>query len=279
MADDSIEKVVPSAALTEEQVKEQLGVLNAKTHRKYARFFLAALSSIPWVGGLLSATASLNSEKEQGRVNALHEQWIEEHRRRLDELAKALAGIAERLEQVGETVTARVESEEYMALVRQGFRVWDNADTATKRQLVQRILANAGGTTITTDDVVRLFIDWVEKYHEVHFAVIREVFLHPGATRSDIWAAIRGVQPRDDSPDADLFRLLVSDLSTGRVIRQHRETTYDGQFKKKAAPKTKGPSSGLMKSAFDDEEQYELTELGKQFVHYAMNEVVRRVGA
>jgi len=55
---------------------------------------LAALSSIPWVGGLLSATASLHSEQDQGRVNALHEQWIEEHRRRLEELAKALAGIA-----------------------------------------------------------------------------------------------------------------------------------------------------------------------------------------
>jgi hypothetical protein len=28
-----------------------------------------------------------------------------------------------------------------------------------------------------------------------------------------------------------------------------------------------------MKSAFDNEEQYELTALGEQFVHYAMTEV------
>jgi hypothetical protein len=28
-----------------------------------------------------------------------------------------------------------------------------------------------------------------------------------------------------------------------------------------------------MKSAFDDEEQYELTALGEQFVHYAMTDV------
>jgi hypothetical protein len=33
-----------------------------------------------------------------------------------------------------------------------------------------------------------------------------------------------------------------------------------------------------MKSAFDDSEQYELTELGRQFVHYTMNEVVPRIG-
>ena len=34
----------------------------------------------------------------------------------------------------------------------------------------------------------------------------------------------------------------------------------------------------VMKSAFDDVEQYELTELGNQFVHYTMNEVVPRIG-
>ena len=32
-----------------------------------------------------------------------------------------------------------------------------------------------------------------------------------------------------------------------------------------------------MKSAFDDEEPYELTELGKQFVHYVFAEVVKRI--
>lgn len=34
-----------------------------------------------------------------------------------------------------------------------------------------------------------------------------------------------------------------------------------------------------MASAFDDEKQYELTELGKQFVHYTMNEIVPRISA
>ena len=32
-----------------------------------------------------------------------------------------------------------------------------------------------------------------------------------------------------------------------------------------------------MTSAFDDEKSYELTELGKQFVHYTMNEIVPRL--
>jgi hypothetical protein len=33
-----------------------------------------------------------------------------------------------------------------------------------------------------------------------------------------------------------------------------------------------------MKSAFDNDEPYELTELGKYFVHYTMDEVVPRIG-
>ena len=32
-----------------------------------------------------------------------------------------------------------------------------------------------------------------------------------------------------------------------------------------------------MKSAFDDEEKYELTQLGKQFVHYAMTELPPKI--
>jgi hypothetical protein len=34
-----------------------------------------------------------------------------------------------------------------------------------------------------------------------------------------------------------------------------------------------------MESAFEDTKQYVLTELGKQFVHYTMNELVTRLEA
>ncbi|WP_321997484.1 hypothetical protein [Draconibacterium orientale] len=60
----------------------------------------------------------------------------------------------------------------------------------------------------------------------------------------------------------------------GGIIRQHRETDYFGNFVKK---QTRKPNSGTLKSAFDDEEQYELTELGSQFVHYTMEDVVTRI--
>ena len=77
--------------------------------------------------------------------------------------------------------------------------------------------------------------------------------------------------------EADLFRLLIRDLSTGGVIRQERETTADGDFyKKRPAQKS---SSRLAKSSFDDVEPYVLTSLGKDFVHYALTEVVLKLEA
>lgn len=83
---------------------------------------------------------------------------------------------------------------------------------------------------------------------------------------------------REDSAEADLYRLLFRDLSTGGIIRQHRETDYLGNFIAKAPerrPKGSGPKP--MVSAFDDDEGYELTELGKQFVHYAMSDIPPKI--
>jgi hypothetical protein len=82
----------------------------------------------------------------------------------------------------------------------------------------------------------------------------------------------------ENSADADLFKLLFRDLSTGGVIRQHRELDYYGNFIQKAPqrrPKGSGPKP--MPSAFDDEDLYELTELGMQFVHYAMTDLPLKI--
>jgi hypothetical protein len=75
---------------------------------------------------------------------------------------------------------------------------------------------------------------------------------------------------------SELSKLLFRDLSTGGLIRQHRETTYGRDFVAKRSP-TKTPTAKgqtkIMKSAFDEGGQYELTALGEQFVHYAMTDV------
>lgn len=253
--------------------------LGSERQRRFHRFLLAALGSIPWVGGFIAATAAIGAENDQQRVNELQQQWLEEHREKLSDLARTLVEIVERLESLGEEIQRRIESEEYLALVRKAFRAWDHADTDEKRRLVKNLLMNAGGTSLCPDDLVRLFIQWIDLYHEAHFAVIRAIYKAPGSTRADIWEDVHGEAVKENSAEADLFKLLMRDLSTGSVIRQHRETTADGQFmRKQPTRRPKGAGSRVMKSAFDDSEEYELTELGRQFVHYTMNEVVPRIG-
>jgi len=275
-------EIIPPAGklqLTEDQIAQALAALPSGKRRKSTRFVLAALSSIPWVGGLLAGAAALDSEAEQGKVNQLYRDWLEEHKRHLGELAKDLAEIMKRVEQIGAAAEQRLESDEYLGVVRKGFRIWDAADTREKRDYVRRLISNAAGTTLCSDDVVRLFLQWIDYYQEVHFSVIRVLYKHPMSTRWGMWQQLHGGRVREDSADADLFSLVVSDLTLGRVIRQHRETTGDGAFLKK--PHTNVPNGSAartMKSRLDDIDEYELTELGRQFVHYVLTDSVPRIG-
>jgi hypothetical protein len=280
---DEPDGILPAAqeqSLTEEEIQQALVAFAEARRSRNERFVLAALSSIPCVGGVLAASAALDAEKEQGRVNYLHLQWLQEHRRLLAELARDLMHVIDRVDQLGPAAEERLESDAYLGVVRKGFRVWDGADTREKRDYVRRLIANAAGTKLCSDDVVRLFIEWISYYHEVHFAVIRAIYRSPGSTRYAIWMEMYGERVREDSAEADLFRLVIHDLSTGRVIRQQRERTAGGEFLKKPRRHVpKGYASPVMKSSFDDEDPYELSELGNQFVHYVMTDIVPRIGA
>lgn len=262
------------------EIKSALAKTTVSAKRKVVeKFILAALSSIPWVGGFISAAASLKVDQRNAEKDNLQTKWLEEHAKKLGNLAGTLGTVVERLDNLGDTVDERIQSEEYLGLVRSAFRTWDRAESDDKRRYVANLISNAAGTRICTDDVVRLFIDWLNQYHEIHFAVMREIFQNPGSTRYEIWEAIYGAPTRDDSAEADLYRLLIRDLSTGGVIRQERETTGDGRFMRRRPVKNRKVSSSTMESAFEDSKPYVLTELGKQFVHYTMNEAVQRLKA
>ena len=261
-----------------EKIKEELSQV-APTTKKRAleKFGLAALGSIPWVGGFISAAASMKTEEGTLKTDSLQTRWLEEHEIKMQILGETLTEISASFERLGEAVDERIQSEEYLDLVKKSFRTWDAADTDEKRKYIANLISNASGSNICSDDVVRLFIDWLAGYHESHFAVIREIYKTPGVTRYDIWSVINGVIPREDSAEADLYKLLIRDLSTGGVIRQARDTTHDGQFLKRK-PASKKSGSRTTESAFENSKSYVLTELGKQFVHYTMNDVVTRIG-
>lgn len=112
----------------------------------------------------------------------------------------------------------------------------------------------------------------------MHFQVIGTIYNNNGITRGEIWRRMGKGKVREDSADADLYKLLFRDLSTGGIIRQHRDIDYHGNFApKKSGRRTTGSSSKPPVSAFDEAEGYDLTELGSQFVHYAMSDLPLRI--
>ncbi|GMN08650.1 hypothetical protein MTsPCn5_40410 [Croceitalea sp. MTPC5] len=259
-----------------EKVKDELSKIDGKGKKsRTGRFVVSALSSIPWVGGVIAASSALHAEKEQGKINDLQRIWLEEHQRKIEELYYTIYQIHEALENSEPEVHERMESEEYLSLIKKGFKEWDNAETFQKKEYLRKLLTNACAINLTTDDLIQLFIEWISTYHETHFMVIREIYKNRGITRGQIWDKLNGTRPAENSLEADLFKRLIRDLSMGGIIRQHRETDYAGNFIKKTNRRTK---SSTLKSAFDNFEPYELTELGQSFVHYTMEEVVTKIG-
>jgi hypothetical protein len=277
MADNNEELVKMDAIVS--SIKAEIDKSSpSRRQRIYEAIALAALSSIPWVGGVLAAAASYNIREGDVARDSLIDQWILEHHQRLQFLRHTLEQMAARLEGLGEEIDERIHSEQYLALVRKTFRQWDEADTDEKRRLLVQLITNAAGTRISSDDIVRLFLDWLDTYHEAHLAVIREIQKNQGPTRYDIWVAVYGEPvPRDDSAEADLYKMLIRDLTIGGVVRQPRESDREGRFLKKQRLPRRAVTSISVESAFEDSKPYVLTELGLQFVHYAMTELVARL--
>ena len=244
----------------------------------FARGALQALGgAIPLAGGFLSAIAGMWSEHEQERVNRFVEGWLQMLRDQFNEQAQTILEIMARLDLHDEQIAKRVESKEFQSLVKKTFREWAGAESEDKRVLIRNVLVNAAASSLTSDDVIRMFLDWIRTYSVLHFKVIRAIYNSSGITRRGIWLKIGKGIVREDSADADLYKLLVRDLSTGGIIRQHREVDYAGRFVKKASGRQPAEASAVAKSAFDDQDGYELTELGQQFVHYAMTDLPPRI--
>lgn len=245
---------------------------------KVARGALQLAGAIPGIGAIFSAAAGAWSEFEQDKVNHFFQQWIKMVEDEIKEQAQTVIEIMARLNLDDEKVADRIESKEYQSLIRKAFRDWAGAESEEKRGWIRNILANAAASTVTSDDVVRLFIDWMKTYSEMHFHVIGSIYNSSGITRGGIWRKIGKPATREDSAEAGLYRLLIRDLTIGGIIRQHREKDYYGNFIAKTPKKSiKGSGPKPMESAFDEEDEYELTELGQQFVHYAMTDLPLKI--
>lgn len=138
------------------------------------------------------------------------------------EKAATIIEIMSRIDLQEEKISASVESKAFQSLVKNTSRDWAGVESEDKRVFIRNILANAAASTVSSDDVVRMFIDWICQYSELYFKVIGAIYNSSGITGGAIWRKIGKGSVREDSADADLYKLLFRDLSTGGVIRQQR---------------------------------------------------------
>jgi len=238
--------------------------------------------AIPFAGGLLAAAASAWSEREQDRINRMLHEWVKMLAAEMKEKEQTILEIMSRIDMSDQKTAERVESPEYQSLLRKSFRDWAGAESEEKRVFIRNLLTDAASSALTNDDVIRLFLDWIKTYSELHFKIIGAIYNHAGSTRRDVWERLGRGQVREDSADADLFKLIFRDLSTGGLIRQEKAKDAYGNFilkQSRPAPKrANAPTTRYAKSAFDDGEEYELTDLGQQFVHYTMTDLPPKIG-
>lgn len=123
MAESDKDLIISDAVV--ESIKAELEKISpTRRQRILETVALAALGSIPWIGGVLSVAASYNFGGSDVRGDTLRDQWLEEHRQKLLKLRETLAQIAARLEGLGEEIDGRIESPEYLTLIRTTFRQW-----------------------------------------------------------------------------------------------------------------------------------------------------------
>lgn len=230
---------------------------------------------IPFAGGVLSAISASWSEHNQEKMNEFlkYRQLMLENE--LKEQWETIQQVILKIDELKVDVSERIKSAEFQSLVQRCFNNWSGINSKSKKEYVKNILVNAAATTISSDDVIRLFIDWLNQYSDLHFQVIACIYKNPnGISRGQIWQNIGKSAVREDSAEADLYKRLIRDLSTGGIIRQYRPTDHNGNYR--TMPNTKSKpfhSSGTLESAFETTKQYMLTDLGQQFVHYTMNEI------
>src|SRR5882757_992807 len=80
----------------------------SRRRRIIEKFILAALGSIPWIGGFLSAAMDYHGDEATIRQDSLQTQWLEEHQIKITALRATLAEIQRRFENMGDRIDERI---------------------------------------------------------------------------------------------------------------------------------------------------------------------------
>ncbi|MEI1279647.1 hypothetical protein V6Z05_15060 [Leptospira venezuelensis] len=185
----------------------------------FIRVILNLLGGVPVVGSAFSAGAGAWSETEQARINKLLETWLKIQAEEVEKIAITLTEVFNKLDLHDPVIEDRIASDGYLNLIKKVYRDWSAGESEKKRFYLRNLLTNAAASQITPDTVISLFIDWVSRFSELHLDLISLIYQNKGITRFKMWQSLYGEQVREDSAEADLFKLVVHDLSIGHVIR------------------------------------------------------------
>ena len=71
-------ELVPFDQSELERIRDDLAKsLEPGKRRRFKKLFTAALSGIPWVGGLMSGIASMKDSERQAEVTEIQRQWLD----------------------------------------------------------------------------------------------------------------------------------------------------------------------------------------------------------
>src|SRR6266478_891916 len=106
--EDENDKLVPRDYVVE-SIKAEIELSTpSRRQRIFEAVALAALGSIPWVGGVIAAAASVAASyrdgESQGQRDDLLKEWLQEHQEKLQKLRVTLEEMVLRLEGFGEEV-------------------------------------------------------------------------------------------------------------------------------------------------------------------------------
>src|SRR5688572_8120127 len=105
---------------------------SSKRPRIGEKVFLAASEATPSNGGVIASAVAIPRDEADTKADDLRTKWLEAHERKLITLREELDAIHARFESLGPDIEERIQSPEYLGVVRQAFRVWDQAETEEK---------------------------------------------------------------------------------------------------------------------------------------------------
>ena len=128
------------------KLKEELdSALAGGAGPKIARFALACLSgAIPIAGGVIGAAGGAWSEAEQDQFNKIFAAWLKLQEDEIKEIGQTLFEVFARIDQSDQKVRTRLESKEYLALLKKCFRDWSAAESEEMRARPFRCVARLG---------------------------------------------------------------------------------------------------------------------------------------